>query len=291
MVGLCVAMALSFAAGSYVEHRKALPPPPAQPLSGNALRVMTYNIRIDTAGDGDNSWSNRRDLVASMVRFHQADVVGAQEASHSMIEDLTQRLPGYDWVGTGSNGGLEGAFDPIFWRTSRLELIDSKTYWLAETPEKPVAGWDAAYPRTVTYAHFRERESGESLHVFNTHFDHRGGEARFRSAGLVSGWVNELDTDAHVVFMGDLNCVADSEPVVELTRTSRLRDAFELSLSGNHGPSNSFMGFRPSRWTGRRLDYVFVQNLIVQQHAILNDEFDGRRPSDHYPVIAEVLFN
>ncbi|MCA8917475.1 MAG: endonuclease/exonuclease/phosphatase family protein [Planctomycetes bacterium] len=290
VVGLCIAMALSYAAGAYVEKSNAPPPPPVQPLSGNALRLMTYNVRIDSSSDGDNSWSHRRDMVASVIRFHQADIIGAQEASFSMIDDLQTRLPGYRWVGTGSNGGDSGACDPIFWRTSRLELLNNRTYWLSETPDEPSTGWDAAYPRTVTYTHLRERQTGAEIHVFNTHFDHRGGEARGQSIELVAQWVNNLPDDAHVVFMGDLNLVPDSGELQTLAELSQLRDAYTHSLTGNHGASNSFMGFRPSRWTGRRIDHIFVQNLIVQQHAILNDEFDGRRPSDHYPVVAEVLF-
>ena len=57
-------------------------------LEGNALRVMTYNVHVDGSRDGDNPWSIRRDLVASVIRFHQADVAGLQEASMGMIGDL-----------------------------------------------------------------------------------------------------------------------------------------------------------------------------------------------------------
>ena len=290
ILAVCVALALGYAIGAYNEKRNAPPPPPVQPLSGNALRLMTFNIHLDGSRDGDNPWSIRRDLVASVIRFHQVDVAGLQEANFDMIRDLESRLPGYDWVGVGSNGGESGACDPIFWRTSRFELIENETFWLSPTPGEVSTGWDAAYPRTVTFVQLRERETGELLCVFNTHFDHRGGEAREHSAGIVAERVNELPADAHVAFIGDMNCVPDSGPLEVLKDETQLRDAYSLSLTGNHGPSNSFMGFRPSRWTGRRIDHIFVQNLVVQQHAILNDAFDGRKPSDHYPVVAEVLF-
>lgn len=286
-----VLLVLAFGAGVYVEKRNAPPPPPMQPLTGNALRVMTYNIRIDSSSDGENAWRYRRDAVASMIRFHQADIVGAQEASFAMIADLQVRLADYRWVGVGSNGGDSGAADPIFWRESRLELLASETFWLSPTPAVPSTGWDAAFPRTVVYAHLRERETGLEVHVFNTHFDHRGSEARDHSAGVVAERVNRLPPDAHVVFMGDLNTVPNSAPLVTLTDTTRLRDAHELSLTGHFGPENSFMGFRPSRWTGRRIDHILVQNVVVQQHGILADEIDGRKPSDHYPVMAEILLD
>ncbi|MCA8912356.1 MAG: endonuclease/exonuclease/phosphatase family protein [Planctomycetes bacterium] len=290
ILAVCVALALGYAAGAYVERRNAPPPPPVQPLEGNALRVMTYNVHVDGSRDGDNPWSIRRDLVASVIRFHQADVAGLQEASMDMIDDLDKRLPGYAWVGEGSNGDGSGVCDPIFWRTSRLEFLESEVFWLSPTPDEASTGWDAAYPRTVTFVKLRVRETGKVLYVFNTHFDHRGSDAREHSAALVAERVNKLPADAPVAFIGDMNCVPDSAPLQVLKDETQLRDAYSLSLTGNHGPSSSFMGFRPSRWTGRRIDHIFVQNLVVQQHAILNDEFDGRKPSDHYPVVAEVLF-
>jgi hypothetical protein len=35
------------------------------------VRVMSYNIRFDNPGDGKYMWSNRKQLVASMIRFHR----------------------------------------------------------------------------------------------------------------------------------------------------------------------------------------------------------------------------
>ncbi|MBX3474537.1 MAG: hypothetical protein KF754_09155 [Planctomycetes bacterium] len=36
-------------------------------------------------------------------------------------------------------------------------------------------------------------------------------------------------------------------------------------------------------------DMIFVRGLAVQQIGALADHFDGRLPSDHFPVLAEVL--
>jgi len=40
------------------------------------LRVMTFNIRYDNPGDGVNAWPNRKDWVASLIRYCGADVIG-----------------------------------------------------------------------------------------------------------------------------------------------------------------------------------------------------------------------
>jgi endonuclease/exonuclease/phosphatase family metal-dependent hydrolase len=52
----------------------------AAETTGEPLRVMTFNIRFDNPGDGEDAWPLRREKAASMVRFHGADVVGLQEA-------------------------------------------------------------------------------------------------------------------------------------------------------------------------------------------------------------------
>ena len=54
----------------------------------NSLRVMTYNIRFDNPADGVHAWPNRKELVASVIRFHKADIIGVQEALEHQIQDF-----------------------------------------------------------------------------------------------------------------------------------------------------------------------------------------------------------
>lgn len=48
---------------------------------------------------------------------------------------------------------------------------------------------------------------------------------------------------------------------------------------------NGFRAIEP----GRRIDFVLARGGVrMRQHGILSDTFDGRFPSDHLPVIAEI---
>lgn len=47
---------------------------PAPDASSTALRVMSFNVRLDVASDSANAWPYRIDAVAEIVR--DADVVG-----------------------------------------------------------------------------------------------------------------------------------------------------------------------------------------------------------------------
>lgn len=256
-----------------------------QPLDQPALRVMTFNIRVESADDGENGWDNRREMVANTIRFHQSDIVGLQESFEHQIDDLIDFLPGYSRIGGADT------INPMLVRDSRIEVVHWEMFWLSETPGEESTGWDASTSRTAIYAILRERRTHSELHVFNTHFDHRGPIAKSNSAVLLAGKINELPPGTRVILLGDLNCDEGSAPLKELEQRTNLRDAYHISATGNHGPTGTFCGFHESRWSGQRLDHIYVRHLIVQQHGILTDSYDGRPPSDHYPVLAELVID
>ncbi|MEX0600967.1 MAG: endonuclease/exonuclease/phosphatase family protein [Rhodothermales bacterium] len=252
------------------------------------LRAMTFNIRFDNPDDGPDAWPKRKEMVASMIRFHGADVAGLQEALKGQIDDLQALLPEYNWLGVGRADGEEaGEFSPIFYRTDRLEALRHDTFWLSETPEVPGSkSWDAAIERIATWAEFRDRETNERFLAVNTHFDHRGEEARARSAELILERIEMLADDLPVVLTGDFNTVESGEPYRILT--GGLADALAASRTPHHGPTSTWSGFEAVE-PDRRIDFIFVNNgMKVMKHAVLSDTWGDRFPSDHLPVLAEI---
>jgi endonuclease/exonuclease/phosphatase family metal-dependent hydrolase len=277
----------------------ALLPAPARAAGPDEpFRVMTFNIRFDNPQDGEDAWPHRREKAASMIRFHGAGIVGLQEALRRQIDDLQAALPGFAWVGVPRVPGKDDEHCAVFCDKDRFELLEEGTFWLSPTPAEPGSrGWDAALPRTATWVKLRDRRGGASFHVFNTHFDHRGEEARRQSARLLLRQVVTVaGATAAAIVMGDLNATPDSEAYRTLTSPGPgegappplLRDAFLATRSPHHGPTSSWNGFKAIQ-PGRRIDYVLVTpGIDVRQHGILSDTFDGRFPSDHLPVLAEV---
>ena len=52
---------------------------PSQVFAGDLeLRVMSFNIRYGSAGDGPNQWKNRKEMVFDVLRDHKPDIVGLQ---------------------------------------------------------------------------------------------------------------------------------------------------------------------------------------------------------------------
>jgi len=259
------------------------------------IRVMTFNIRYDEPQDKENAWPNRKELVASVIRFHHADLVGVQEALASQLKDLDKLLADYSWVGVGrADGKAAGEFSAILYRKSRFKSLESSTFWLSETPQVPSAGWDAALPRIVTWVKLHDLQTGKIFFHFNTHFDHRGVRARNESARLLLDQIRQIARDLPVVVTGDLNFTESSDGYQLLTRKNSekspaLRDARYLSEHGHHGPTSTFNEFK-ALIPGRKIDYVFVKGDIrVLQHGVLSDTWDGRFASDHLPVLAEII--
>jgi endonuclease/exonuclease/phosphatase family metal-dependent hydrolase len=260
------------------------------------LRVMTFNIRYNNPGDGANAWPRRRDWVAEIIRDRRVDVAGMQEARPEQIDDLEERLPEFGWYGVGRDDGRRGGeHTPIFYRKDRLELLDQGSFWLSEQPDEPGSkSWDSSLPRVASWAKLKDRARGRTFFAVNTHFDHRGEEARRESAMLMLRKIPEIAGDAPVMLTGDFNCRPDSAPYTLLTGTAddasraALLDARKISDAPPAGPKSTWNGFNKIV-EGNIIDYIFVTpGIRILSHTTIDETRDGRFPSDHLPVLAEV---
>ncbi|MEL7534519.1 MAG: endonuclease/exonuclease/phosphatase family protein, partial [Bacteroidota bacterium] len=172
----------------------------------NSLKIMSFNIRLNVESDGENAWPKRTDIVKSMFDYHQADLLGVQEALPDQMEDLKSMLPEYGAHGIARDTGKWGEYSAIFYRRTRLILEEGGTFWLSETPEQPSKGWDAALNRIATWGIFQDKASGERFLYLNTHFDHRGVKARQESARLLVAQSKALNPEnLPVLLSGDFN--------------------------------------------------------------------------------------
>lgn len=262
-------------------------------LVAEPITVMSYNIRMDTAADGINAWPHRKDAVAAMIGpKHAGDIIGLQEVLKRQLDDLQDRLPDHAWVGVGRDDGRDrGEFSPIFYRTDRFRLLATNTFWLSETPELPGSrSWDAAITRVVTWARFEDLLTGSQLTFFNTHFDHRGEQARVESSRLLLERMAGIAGDTPFILTGDLNVQESEQAYRVLAESDLLDDARYASEAGHQGPAASFNNWENVRADESPIDYIFVGNSIrTLNHRILEDRYDGRFPSDHLPVVSDIL--
>ena len=116
--------------------------------------VMTYNIRLDVASDGENAWPNRKDFVVEQIKFYNPDIFGIQEGTPNQTKYLNDSLTQYKYIGIGRDGGATGEYSAIFYNAEKFTVENEETFWLSETPTKISKGWDAAINRICTFGLF-----------------------------------------------------------------------------------------------------------------------------------------
>jgi endonuclease/exonuclease/phosphatase family metal-dependent hydrolase len=263
----------------------------------NEITVMTFNIRYDNPADGENRWEARIPVVTAYMDSTAPDIAGMQEVLHNQIVDLQNMMPGYSFIGTGRDDGKTGGeYSPIFFREDRFILHEHSQFWLSETPG--VLGsrsWDAAITRIVSWAALEDRNSGEIIYAFNTHFDHRGVEARRKSAELISEKIREIAGNSPVLLMGDFNIRRNSDDYMFMNRVftehNRLTNAETISEAPVTGAESTFNGFRHDI-EPRVIDFIFVDgNFNVLSYRVDEVMENGIFISDHWPVIARVSYS
>ena len=267
------------------------------------VRALTFNIRYGSAPDGDNKWTNRQDQVFDLIRRQAPHFVGVQEALPFQSEALREALPDYQHVGRSREADPErGEAVPILYRGDRWDLAASGTFWLSDTPEEPGSKtWGNNLPRIVTWGRFVEKPTGRTLYVFNTHFDHQSQPSREKSAVLLARRIHDVtasaDPDAKAapwIAMGDLNAGESNPAVLHLKGRDgqapvQLVDTFRARHpdAKDCGTFHEFTGST----AGDKIDYVFAPaGVKVLKAGILRDNREGRYPSDHFPVVADVAF-
>ncbi|TDP60188.1 endonuclease/exonuclease/phosphatase family metal-dependent hydrolase [Flavobacterium dankookense] len=262
-------------------------------ISSQTLKIVTYNIRLELASDGENSWSNRKEYFCSQLGFYEPDIFGIQEALPHQVTDIASALPKYNYIGIGRDGIGKGESSNIFYKKDRFDLIKENTFWLSETPVVMSKGWDAALNRICTYTLLKDKKSKQFIWVFNTHLDHIGELAKTNSIQLILSKIKTLNTKNYpVFFMGDFNSEPSEERIVNLKK--EMLDSYDVSVEKPFGPLGTFNAFKHYEAVTKRIDYIFISKnskLKVKKFAILSDSKDLKYPSDHLPVYAEFEFN
>lgn len=264
-----------------------LSPQAASAEEARPLRVMTFNVRYP-ADDGANAWPHRRAILARTVAEADPDVIGTQELFREQGDDLVTALPQYRWFGLDRRGGHADEHMGIFYRADRMSVLQQGMFWLSATPM--VAGratWGETLPRMVNWALFERAADHRRFYLLDTHFAHRDEDerARERSAALIAAWIAKLPADIPVVLTGDFNAGPDTRPHGILT--DALTDTYEAAAE-RRGPQGTYHDF--TGVPAARIDWILVRNLVPLRTTTVTTSADGRYPSDHFPVVADLAW-
>jgi endonuclease/exonuclease/phosphatase family metal-dependent hydrolase len=199
-------------------------------------------------------------------------------------------LPGYAFTGKGRDAGSDtGEHSAIIYKIERFKILESGDFWLRDASETPGLGWDATCcNRICSWAKFKDIKSKREFYFFNVHFDHQGVIARRESGKLMVKKIAKIANGKPVICTGDFNSTPETEQI--LTMETQLSDSYKITQMSPYGPVGTYNGFKFDAPLKNRIDYVFVsKEFSVLKYAVLTDAKEQRYPSDHMPVVVDLV--
>jgi len=245
--------------------------------------MLSFNLRVNVTQDGIHAWTNRKSHVLDFIQSNDFDIIGFQEVTPNMYQELYKALNLYDGFGVGRDVNQEAI--PIFIKKNQFTILESKTLWLSNTPtvESKIDG--SYFPRIVTYV-VVEDQNHTRISFFNTHLDYASDNVCKKQATILSKVMDRITAkyQSFVVLCGDFNQYPQSKTIQYLT--NRYQSVFDRKT--NIGLT--FHGFT-NETNGLPIDYFFYSKpLRLEAFKIINHLRHDIYLSDHYPISAMFSF-
>ncbi|MDU4623729.1 MAG: endonuclease/exonuclease/phosphatase family protein, partial [Enterococcus gallinarum] len=217
------------------------------------------------------------------------DILCVQEVRPTQVADLA-RLTDYESVTAERDGDGTGEGIGIYYKKTMFSKVDSGSFWLSLTPDVPSIHPEAEYLRLCLWTVLRDRKGHDFL-VIDTHLDNISEIARFEGMKVILERLADKIAALPVLLMGDLNAEA-VERVHESLQTIFV-NAKEQNEKGHYGPRGSYQNFDYQLpWNQlEEIDYIYTKGFRIIKTGCLTDSCDGRFPSDHFPLEADLRFD
>ena len=260
------------------------------------LRACSFNLRgVMKKDTGTRNWEHRKTIVANFIKKHDIDIIGTQESAVKQFPAFNEQLPDYAYFGESSLGKDDGrVINLIIYKKNKYKLHENATLWLAPTPNKKTKILDSAEPRTVNYGKFSDNKTGRIFYVFSTHLDHKGKKAKRAQAKYLMKTIRNITQGAPFVLVGDFNSGDNSNVIKYIKSQQGILDSRDISkaepINMPH-THNKFVGHsEKGDKNAKRIDFMFLSNpSVVKTYEVSNYNENGVYPSDHYPVLCDIV--
>jgi endonuclease/exonuclease/phosphatase family metal-dependent hydrolase len=254
------------------------------------IQILSCNIRYEGARDGENDWSHRKGLCAQILRERSPDVICFQEMWARQFEDLSAALPGYGtWALIDRSFG-QNPTNGIFFHKDRFERVSKGGFWLSKTPRVDGSkSWASDNVRLANWIVLKDRSTGREFRVINTHLDHISQEARENQARVILAEDAIRDNAYPQILTGDMNSDGSNRAIAILKEGGWVdsHEAFHRAPYSGH-TFHEFLGEAYASTIGK-MDWIFMRGAVEAKGAeIVRESLNGRFPSDHYFIAAEV---
>lgn len=256
--------------------------------SDEATRVMSFNVRC--VSDKEGSIHNRSQIVTAIIDQYAPDSFGVQEATPKWIKILDKKFSEkYARVGEGRSPiEMFTEYSAVYYRKDKYNLIDSGTIWLSETPKKKYTkDFESKHNRIATWAVLENKETGEKFAHINTHLDHVLESTRVEQSKVLLNKINELEKNTKVICTGDFNTYETAEAYSIMSEA--MADSKLTAKNSDTGITFHKYGTIEEHEDGA-IDFIFTtKGMKVETYKIIRNTVEGMYPSDHYPIVADVV--
>lgn len=264
------------------------------------VRIVTFNLLCDDRENNSeeiNKWHNRLSRVVELFNEMQPDIICVQEQYQRQLDALLPRL-GDHYSFYGSPRG-DGEVNGVIYRNDRFQLIQGSVITI------PSQGRPKS--NTVTMAQLKDSKTDKLFAVFNTHMTFSSNNEREWEAEFITKEMSQVAQSMPVILTGDLNMFPchleesfpyfDGDNVHRILTKDLLKDSQQVALLGHVGPLSTFTNivgdnipFRGLGTPGVMLDRIYVgPGIEVLIHAVQSGTIEGHFPSDHMPVIVDII--
>jgi endonuclease/exonuclease/phosphatase family metal-dependent hydrolase len=274
-------------------------PMPTAKAEPEVVRVLTWNIF--RGGDTGlpwqhGGWPTRKHALAAALREIQPDIFCVQEARPEQVAFLEMTLPHHQRVGVGRDDGQDGGEHcAIYFRRDRFEYLDCGTFWLEEPSDQPPrnpsgqrgggGGLSPSIKRICTWVRLRDRVTGRTVRVYNTH-QYLTESSRLPGSRIIRDHIKAGDPHDAVVLVGDFN----TGPHAASRRVFGEIGLRETAALAGKQPAPSTYQLYGVRLGS--LDGILVgRGWGVGKHAVVDVKPGGIYPSDHFGVLADLTLS
>jgi len=262
------------------------------------------------------SEGGRRAACAACIREHKPHILATQEGLSWQLGHLLSDLDGvYAMVGEGRNRGANlftDEYSAILYDISCLSVEETGDFMLSMTPDVERSSFPGAFDEKMcSWAVLvgKAQLSGSRLLVASVHLDPYAVDVRARSAEVIVDKVSVLRERygcEHVYVLGDFNSGPGESPCRTMADAG-WRDTY-MSVHGPYSQGSfTYHNFRGNKHQPEgeaasdpdlAMDFIWAASSTVSVAAAVIDtrrygwdgpREGGRYPSDHYPVIVDVL--
>ncbi len=248
------------------------------------LNFVSFNLRCCDDPDG-NAIVERAPRLEKILDPIDSDVIVFQEIRPKWVPEIDRIFADkYErFLCYRSVEKPEGLI--TLWKKDWFECAEKGHFWFSDTPEIESLGWDEKYhcPRICSYTVMKEKGSGVSFLVMNTHFGF-GFDGQVRSAKLIESYRKRY-TNMKAIVAGDFNMLPESPAHLELQKT--FLDVNEVTVRDRRA---TYHAYAPSPKQKSHIDYIFCdESVSPKSFRILDESVDGKYPSDHFGIYSQLL--